>query len=339
MIMKSTSTAIILLAACLLSSTAYAAPGEFWEVTNKMEMQGMPFAMPSTTTKVCISKGGENDPKKTSGDKDCRMTDVKTVGKKTTWKARCNHDGEIMTGVGEQTVSNGGYQGKIQFSGTSQGRDMNMNMEFSGKRIGGNCDTEEAGKKIKAQICDTSHFENTAQWISGGELFLQKDSLCLEQRKQLCELVRKDAPKDANAYSALLMHDQQQGGSVSVAKECKLDMAATTKSICKTINNKNYGQLSGYCPAEAKIYRETVRRKECEGRSYTAATRAEDLRKCMENISDDNTAGNNSGADAPVRHKSEKQPAAEEQSNDSSGSSTTTDILNGAKKLKGLFGF
>ena len=89
----------------LLSVAAYAAPGEYWEVTNKMEMPGMPFAMPATTTKVCIPKGSENNPEKTSGDKSCKMTDIKTVGNKTTWKARCDRDGEVMTGVGEQTTS------------------------------------------------------------------------------------------------------------------------------------------------------------------------------------------------------------------------------------------
>lgn len=338
--MNSTLTAILVLTAGLLSSTTHAAPGEFWEVTNKMEMAGMPFAMPATTTKVCISKGGESDPRKTSGDKDCQMTDVKTIGKKTTWKARCNHDGEVMTGVGEQTVVNDGYQGKIQFSGKSQGHDMNMNMEFSGKRIGGSCDTEEAGKKIKAQLCDTSNFENTAHWISVSDIFLQKDTPCVEQRKQLCELVRKDTPKDARAYSALVTHDQQSGRSVSVAKECKLDMAATTKSICKTINAKSYNELMAYCPAEAKTYREVQRRKECEGRSYTAATRSEDLQKCMNNITADDSSNDSPANEAPARRKAEKQPAAESQSTDSSSnSSTTTDILNNAKKLKGLFGF
>ncbi len=41
----------------VLSPWAVAAPGEYWEVTVKMEMPGMPFAMPATSTKICIAKG------------------------------------------------------------------------------------------------------------------------------------------------------------------------------------------------------------------------------------------------------------------------------------------
>ncbi|MDP2806487.1 MAG: DUF3617 family protein [Gallionellaceae bacterium] len=336
-------TALLTFAIGLISSNTNAAPGEYWEITNKMEMAGMPFAMPATTQKLCIPKGAENDPKSTAGDKNCQMTDVKTVGKKTTWKARCNHDGEVMTGIGEQTGSKDGYKGKIQFSGKSDGEDINMKMEFSGKRIGGNCDTEETGKKIKAQLCDTSNLESTADWVSASDIFLAKDSPCLEQRKQLCENVRKDAPKDAQTFYTLMMHDQQGNSRVSVAKECKLDMPAITKSVCKTINGKNYGQLSAYCPAEAKNYRETVRRKECEGRSYTAETREEDIRKCMKNISDD--ASDEYSSENTPRRKSGRKDAQEEssqqQENSGSSSSGTTaaDILNGAKKFKGLLGF
>jgi hypothetical protein len=316
----------------LFSAAAYAAPGEYWEVTNKMEMPGMPFAMPATTTKVCISKGSENNPEKTSGDKNCKMTDVKTVGNKTTWKARCDHDGEVMTGTGEQTTTPGGYQGKIQFSGKSRGEDMNMTMAFSGKRVGGSCDSEEQVKKMKAQICDTSHYRSTADWISGSTLILQPGSACGEQRQQLCDMVRKDAPRDVQAYNALQQHEQHMLGGVSIVKECKLDMKATTKSICKTLNSDNYNQLSAHCPAEAKTYREVTRRKECEGRSYTASSRAEDIKRCMGDYSsnaDDYGNGNDgSSSEAPSTGKSGK-----------SSKSPADEALEAAKKLRGKFGF
>lgn len=289
-----------------------------------MEMEGMPFAMPGTTQKVCIPKDGEKDPGKTSGDKDCKMTDVKTVGNKTTWKARCTKDGEVMTGIGEQTTTSGAYQGKIKLSGKSEGQDMNMTMAYSGKRVGGSCDTGETEKKIKAMLCDTSNFRSTADWISAADHFLQKDSPCTEQRKQLCEKVRSDAPRDAQAYGTLQFHDQNSPGGISVARECKLDMAATTKSICKTLNGKNYNALSAHCPAEAKKYREAQRRKECEGRSYTAETRTADLKKCLSGMKNDD--------DSP-------QGATPNKTDKSSGNGVAKSVLDGAKKLKGMFGF
>ncbi|MBA4382370.1 MAG: hypothetical protein C0406_07375 [Sideroxydans sp.] len=127
--------------AILFSASAFSAPGEYWEVRNKMEMEGMPFSMPEMTHKICITQGSESDPSQSSGDKDCKMSSVKISGNKTTWKARCDHDGEVMTGIGEQTTSANGYQGKIQFTGTSNGESMNMKMSYSGKRIGGKCES------------------------------------------------------------------------------------------------------------------------------------------------------------------------------------------------------
>jgi hypothetical protein len=311
----------------ILSAAAHAAPGEYWEVTNIMEMPGMPFAMPATTTKVCISKGSENNPEKTSGDKSCKMTDIKTAGNKTTWKMRCDRNGEVMTGSGEQTTSPNGYEGKMQFSGKSRGQDMNMTMAFSGKRVGGSCDSEEQVKKMKAQICDTSRYHSTADWIGSADLILQPGSACGEQRKQLCDLVIKDTPKDVRAYNALQMHEQHMLGGISVARECKVDMTATTKSICKTLNSDNYNQLSASCPAEAKVYRETQRRRDCEGRSYTAETRAADIKKCL------------SGKDDAADDSAPSETASPQKSGKSSGSNPASDALEAAKKLRGKFGF
>lgn len=327
-------TAVLSFMVGLLSSTAQAAPGEYWEITTKTEMPGMPFAMPAITTKVCIPKGGESDPKKTSGDKDCQMTDVKTSGNKTTWKVRCDRNGEVMTGSGEQTTSPGAYQGKMQFSGKSGGHDVNMSSVFSGKRVGGSCDSEEAAKKAKedaarltAQMCDTSGYRNTAEWINGSSMILQEGSPCANQRRQLCDLVRRDTPKDAQAYNALVTNDQHMLGGISVARECRVNMAATTKAICKTLNGENYRDLSAHCPAEAKAYREKQRRLECEGRSYTAETRAADLKKCL------------SGKDDSSEDSTSSESSPAEKSGKSSGKNPATDVLEGAKKLKGMFGF
>lgn len=310
----------------LSSAAVFAAPGEYWEVTTKMEMPGMPFAMPPTTQKVCIPKGGENDPARTSGDKDCKMTDIKTVGNKTTWKMRCDRDGEVMTGSGEQTVTAKGYQGKMRFSGKSGGENVDMTTAFSGKRLGGKCDSEEQVKAMKAQVCDTSRYQSTADWIGAADLILQPGAACADQRKQLCDRVRKDAPRDVEAYNTLQMHDQHMMlNNISIARECKLNMAATTRSICKTLNAKNYSKLSAHCPAEAKAYREARRRKECEGRSYTAETRAADLKKCLSGV--ESSDNDDEDSDEPVRAKSKKS------------GSPASDALEGVKKLKGLFGF
>ena len=197
-----------------------------------------------------------------------------------------------------------------------------MAMAFSGKRLGGSCDSEEQVKKMKAQICDTSRYHGTAEWISGSDLILQPGSACSDQRKQLCEMVRKDTPNDVQAYNALRLHDQQMGGNISIAKECQLNMTATTKSICKQLNGDTYSQLSASCPAEAKAYRVAKRKRECEGRSYTAETRAADIKKCLSGK--DETA-NDSASDGSSAKQKSSNPAA--------------DLLESANKLRSKFGF
>ncbi len=187
--MNTLLTVILAMIISILSAAASAAPGEYWELTSKMEIPGMPFAMPAFPTKVCLPKGGESDPRKTSGDKNCKMSDIKTVGNKVSWKARCDHNGEIMTGIGEQTTTSNSFAGKMQLSGKSGDQDVNMNMALSGKRIGGACDSEEMLNKVKAQMCDTSGYDSTAVWISSADHIFTN---CADQRKKLCDNVRKD---------------------------------------------------------------------------------------------------------------------------------------------------
>ncbi|CAH1211830.1 conserved exported hypothetical protein [Candidatus Nitrotoga sp. BS] len=336
-------TAILAILTSMLSAAAYAAPGEYWEVTSKMEIPGMPFAMPVSSSKVCVTKGGESDPRKTAGDKNCKMSDIKTVGNKVSWKARCDHDGDVMTGIGEQTSTPNSFAGKMQLTGISKGQDISMNMALSGKRIGGACDSEELLNKAKAQMCDTSGYDNMAIWISNAEHIFTN---CADQRKKLCDNVRKDASKDAQTYTLLLQHDQRPK-SASIAKECKLDMAATTKAICKTLGSSNYQQLSAYCPAEAKVYREEKRRKACEGRSFTGKASAESIRLCMSGVkdvvednksseADDNKSMSNE-ADAP--HEVSKSSADNSVNDKSSANNPANGMLEGIKKLKGMFGF
>lgn len=137
--MRKTST--IGLALLLGATAASAAPGEWWEISSKMDMPGMPFAMPATTVKACVAKGESGDPRQTMQDKDCKMTDIRTVGNKTTWKMRCVRDGEVMNGTGEFTGNADGYQGVTRLTGTSGGQKIDMTTNYRGKRVGPACDS------------------------------------------------------------------------------------------------------------------------------------------------------------------------------------------------------
>lgn len=123
--------------------TAGAEQGEFWEVTQKMEMPGMPMAMPETTIKLCLPKGSASDPRQSMRDPQgqCEMTDIVTQGAKTTWKVRCDQGGEVMTGTGEVTSSPESYQGVMHMAGNSGGMAINMTQHYRGKKLGGSCTT------------------------------------------------------------------------------------------------------------------------------------------------------------------------------------------------------
>lgn len=148
--MKPALTISLTLLCATFAAASYAEPGEWWEITSKTEMPGMPFSMPATTTKVCVAKGSGDDPRQTMQDKECKMTDMQKSGNKTTWKMRCVRNGEVMNGSGEFTSLADGYQGVTRMSGKSGGQTMDMTSNFRGKRIGPACDTAQQTREIEA---------------------------------------------------------------------------------------------------------------------------------------------------------------------------------------------
>lgn len=130
------------LAAAPLFAQALMRPG-LWETTAKMEMPGMPVQMPETKTTSCITPEQAKTPGDTvanqggrgrgrgRGNDDCKTSDYRTDGNKTTWKMACT-GANAMTGDGEMTFSGDSYSGKTTMS-MAQGQ---MTIQYSGKRLG-----------------------------------------------------------------------------------------------------------------------------------------------------------------------------------------------------------
>lgn len=116
---------------------AMAATGEWWEVTMKMEMPGMPAEMagmmPAQTSKVCMLKGQEKDPAK-SDNKDCTISDVKYSGNTTSFKMKCTGK-DAMTGDAVLTHTPNSFSQKVNMQ-SKQGK---MTMISNGKPIAGAC--------------------------------------------------------------------------------------------------------------------------------------------------------------------------------------------------------
>jgi hypothetical protein len=113
---------------------AVAQDKELWEVTTKMEMPGMPMAMPAQTQRVCLPKTRKDDDlvPKTEG---CRVSDVKRAGNKVTFNVACTGT-DPMTGTGEITSMPASYDGRMRLKGKMGDETMEMSHTFSGKRVG-----------------------------------------------------------------------------------------------------------------------------------------------------------------------------------------------------------
>lgn len=348
--MKRMFIAGLAFAASVFSAAAFSATGEYWEITSKMEMLGMPFAMPATTMKVCMPPGGEKDPKRTQDKKsNCEITDVKTSGNKVSYKGKCVEKDGTMNMEGENTHERDSYHGTMHMTGKSQGHDMDMKVTSSGKRIGGSCDTEELVKKAQAQekemkgqmdkMCDTSGF-NTYKWVSSASLYIGTQPTCPGKKEALCQVIRNDVPHDLQAFETLAQQEQIQG-MPSAAKACNVNLESMKKSMCKAkARSGPQSFLDANCPAEAKAYRELMRTREaCAGRGYTSG---EKLKGCMGGAMPEEDAGSDSANVYAGKANTNKSKVDEDQKDsEKSGkeNNPAEAVLDGAKKLKGLFGF
>src|ERR1700741_4049729 len=125
---------LIVVTALLLPAAAFAAggmkPGNY-EYTTKMEMPGMPFAMPPMTAQHCLKQSDidKNEQYRSDRSQDCEIKNLKQTAGKTTFDMACK-DG--TTGKAEYNVTADGMTGKTVL--TREGQPMTMNM--SAKRLG-----------------------------------------------------------------------------------------------------------------------------------------------------------------------------------------------------------
>lgn len=358
--MKKTLIPAFAFAAGIFPATVLSATGEYWEVTSKMEMPGMPFTMPANTFKACIPKGGESDPQRTQGkDGKCTFTDVQHSGNTVKYKGTCvNSRGDTMNMTGETTHDSNSFKTRMEMSaesGKRQGNSMTMKMTSSGKRVGGSCDAEEMAKKTQAQAQEQKQRVEKMQKdalanacdISDPNKLLKSESyyagaspLC-SNKKEYCNAVREKARRDTGFFRDMVSQEKMrkkyasQGvkktEEVSVINICSLDMASLGKAVCKnSVHRGPQDFLDENCsPAEAKEYREFSRKRaasdqpasdhgDCEGRDYTSPEQREacrNLAKCGSDTCD--STEDKSGV----------------------GGINSSTMLDGAKKLKGLFGF
>ena len=105
-----------------------------YDVTVKMQMAGMPVAMPAVSQRLCVRKGA-NDADLVPRQENCRVTDTTRSGSRLTFKMACAGTNP-MTGTGDFTLSASGYSGQIRMKGKMEGQDVDMTQDIDARRVG-----------------------------------------------------------------------------------------------------------------------------------------------------------------------------------------------------------
>ena len=266
-----------LLLACLslaaLPVLAQGGPDELWNMTTRMEMAGMPGQ--TFPSQVCMKKG-EAQPQKMSQDKNCKVTDVRNVGNKTSWKVVCTGR-DAMSGTGEITRTRDSMDGRIRLQGKSGGETMDMTMVLSGKLAGG-CNAGEEQKKQQAQAkamvaqgdAQMAKFCRESMDKFMTQMFEGEGAVCKAQKAEYCAHVSKatQAMRTPAGYrKSAKAADWDEAGRV-----CKVNMASVRAGACKSaVGGRDWPFVADYCPAEAK----KIAAEHCAGRDYTAAMASE----------------------------------------------------------------
>jgi hypothetical protein len=130
---------LLLLAALFYVAGATAAPNlkdGMWEITGKMEMPGMPMAIPPTTHTQCLSSK-DVVPQKLEKNQDCKITSLKTEGDSVSWSMQCRNKEAAMDSTGKVTYKSDSMNGSMTMNikESAQGA-MQVTYRMSGRRIG-----------------------------------------------------------------------------------------------------------------------------------------------------------------------------------------------------------
>ena len=255
------------------SAALAAGTDEQWEITTKMEMAGMPMALPSQTNKVCLPKNRNSDEGLIPQDKnsDCKMDDMKRSGNKTTFKMSCAGK-HPMTGNGEIENNGDSYRGTMHIVGKMEGEDVDMKQSFSGKRIG-SCTYEDQGKKfaamqekMTADMCRQSIDKLEYRVFDNSELAQQQFAVCKPYKKEFCERVKKVAA-DMRSPAGFRSTVEKQREWKELLGTCDIAADALLTDVCKKGQDaKDWNFVAEYCPVEAKA----LAAEHCAGRDYTA---------------------------------------------------------------------
>lgn len=228
-------------------------PDDLWEMTVKMEMPGMPMALPDQTSQVCVRKGRKDADLVPQND-ECTMTDVRTSGNRTTFAMVCKGD-PPMSGTGDITSTPTSYHGRIAVRSTRRGEEMTMTQTFTGKRIGTCTDvSEQFVAKVEADAKAMTTKQCAEMMDSLTVQAFEPGGPCAAQRRQFCDRAAAVAAemREPAGHSAAR---RKYGASLQPAlRGCNQDYAAVSASACaKAVAARNWNFVgSGPCDDDVR---------------------------------------------------------------------------------------
>ncbi|WP_176693273.1 DUF3617 domain-containing protein [Arenimonas terrae] len=276
---------------------AQAGTGNLYSVTTKMEMQGMPFAMPANTVQVCGPKDQASD-KMVPADENCTVSNFRNTGNKSSFTMVCRGENP-MTATGEfERLSADAYRGRMQMKGEMEGEPMDMTMTFEGKKIRDcNYATESPEAQGRAMLAKTCEEQLRMPAWQAYESFAGPNAVCASFKPRYCSAMlaaslKPDFIRNADYTAQEMAKHGAQGPTLWTAfQACGTTRPAALAKTCPMAEKtRDYVFITGYCPTlvakacaaadPAKDYEFVIRScpaqaqaaagAHCAGRDFTA---------------------------------------------------------------------
>jgi hypothetical protein len=279
--MHATSRLAPVLAGLALATLALAQGGadELWNMTTRMEMQGM--QMHAMSQQVCMKKGETRAEGLGQQDRNCKVTEQRRTGNKLTWKIVCTGE-NAMTGTGEMTRNRDTLEGRMVMNG----RDGEMKIVYSGT-LGGTCnaqthqDPQMAAMQQQAAAMQAQSNAQIAQMCRESierfntAMFDMPSSPCAARSGEYCAHVKKTAQSmqtPAGFRKAMQADGLRGDGWERAAGYCKLPAASARASACRSAAaSRDWQFVADFCPEDTQA----LAAQHCAGREYTAAMSSE----------------------------------------------------------------
>ena len=230
---------------------AQAGTGNLYRVTSKIEMDGMPFPMPSRAVDVCGPKNQASD-KMVPREENCTISNFRVVGNKSSFNMTCTGQNP-MTATGEfEQLGADAYRGRMQMKGQMEGEPMNMTMNFEGKKIR-DCNyatesPEAQGRAMIAKTCDQMLGQPS---YLAHESFTGANAVCASFKPRYCSAMLSASLKPDVIRSA----EQVSAAGVTTIwnafSACGTTRPAALAKTCPMAEtSRDYAFLTQFCPAQ-----------------------------------------------------------------------------------------